>query len=164
MSTYNITVNPLADAGTIGGPTSVCAGSNIILTENKTGGVWSSGTPGIATVNSSGTVTGVAAGNVTIYYAVTNSCGTVNASYNITVGGAPTVAGISGGAASVCSGAQTPAFTDATAGGTWSITNISGTATITTGGIVTGGSAGSVTVNYSVPTVAAQLLLMYLLP
>ena len=62
----------------------------------------------------------------------------------------PTVAPVGGGASSVCVGAATPAFTDATNGGVWSIINGTGSATIAGTGIATGVSAGSVTVVYTV--------------
>ena len=45
---------------------------------------------------------------------------------------------------------QPPAFTDATAGGTWSITNGTGTASISAARVVTGLTAGTATVNYAV--------------
>ena len=67
----------------------------------------------------------------------------------LTVIALPSVAALGGGATSVCVGFTTPAFTDATAGGTWSITNGSGTASITAGGIVTGLTGGNVTVVYT---------------
>lgn len=61
------------------------------------------------------------------------------------------VAAIGGGASSVCVGATTPAFTNETAGGTWSIVAGTGNATIDGSGIVTGTAAGTVTVEYSNP-------------
>jgi uncharacterized protein YjdB len=75
---YNVTVTPVADPGTISGPNAVCVGSTINLSTSGTGGTWSSGTPNVATVDqNTGVVTGVAQGNSTIRYSVTNSCGTV---------------------------------------------------------------------------------------
>jgi hypothetical protein len=75
-----ITINPLPSPGLIaGGTNGVCAGSTLALTNNVSGGVWTSNNTAIATVNSStGVVTGVAAGNVTITYTVTNAFGCVN--------------------------------------------------------------------------------------
>jgi hypothetical protein len=75
---------------------------------------------------------------------------TLNNSTNVTVNSMPSA--ITGGATTVCVGANTAAFTDATAGGTWSVTNGTGSATITAGGIVTGVTAGNVTVNYTLGT------------
>ena len=57
---------------------------------------------------------------------------------------------ISGGAASVCINSSTPAFTDATPNGVWSVIDGGGSASITTDGIVTGISAGSLMVKYTV--------------
>ncbi len=67
----------------------------------------------------------------------------------VTVNALPTVAAIGGGASSVCAGSSTVAFTDATTGGSWSVTNGTGSATITTGGVLTGVTAGTVTVVYT---------------
>ena len=62
------------------------------------------------------------------------------------------VSAIGGGALAVCVNSATPAFTDGTTGGTWSITAGTGTASVTSGGIVTGLSAGTVTVRYTIST------------
>ena len=67
----------------------------------------------------------------------------------VTVNALPTVAAIGGGASAVCAGSSTVAFTDATTGGSWSVTNGTGSATITTGGVLTGVTAGTVTVVYT---------------
>jgi len=77
---------------------------------------------------------------------VTNSldCNDANASVHPV-----SVAAIAGGASTVCVGSTTPAFTDATADGTWSILPGSGTASIDGSGIVTGATAGIVTVKYT---------------
>ena len=59
------------------------------------------------------------------------------------------LAEIAGGAASVCVGSTTPAFTNATSDGTWSISNGGSYASINSNGIVTGLSPGSATVAYT---------------
>jgi hypothetical protein len=68
----------------------------------------------------------------------------------IAINALPVVAAIAGGAATVCVGNTTAAFTDVTVGGVWSRTNGTGSATISAGGIVTGVTVGTVTVNYTV--------------
>ena len=88
--------------------------------------------------------------HVTVQYIVNSACGNITKTASLTVIGAPTVENIAGGALTVCTGSTTPAFTDATAGGTWSILNGTGTATIDLNGVVTGGNPGTVTVRYSV--------------
>ena len=152
FTSITIAVNPAANAGTITGASSICAGlSTIFSSSGNPGGTWSSSIPAVATIDPlTGVVTGVSVGNSTITYSVTNSCGTTTTNTLITVNGLPTVAAIAGGAATVCVSSTTPAFTDATAGGTWSILNGTGSASISTGGVVTGVTAGTVTVRYSV--------------
>ena len=55
------------------------------------------------------------------------------------------------GTASVCAGGNTQ-LTDVTAGGVWSVTNGTGSATISPSGLVTGVNAGTATVIYTVVT------------
>ncbi|MBC7552730.1 MAG: gliding motility-associated C-terminal domain-containing protein [Taibaiella sp.] len=144
-TTSTITVNPLPVAGTISGPTTVCVGATISLSETVTGGTWST-TNATATISSAGVVTGVSAGTDTVKYAVTNSCGTIYATYIINVIAFPT-AGTLSGPSSVCEFASitlTPTIT----GGTWS-TSASSTAVVS-GGVVTGVAAGSVLISYAV--------------
>jgi len=69
----SVTVNPLPTP--ITGPTTVCAGSIITLSEGNTGGLWSSSNTGVAAVDGSGNVTGLSPGTTNITYAL--SCGTV---------------------------------------------------------------------------------------
>ena len=80
-----------------------------------------------------------------------NYCGTsVNSNvYTFTKVGYNSIAAISGGATSVCTGSVTPAFTNSDSGGTWSIVNETGSASITSGGVVTGISAGIVKIVYT---------------
>ena len=81
---------------------------------------------------------------------LTNMDGTATSNAALlTVNPLPVVAAIAGGATNVCIGAATPTFTNATAGGTWSIVPGTGTASVDAGGIVTGLTAGTVTVTYT---------------
>ena len=139
-----VTVNTLPVAGTITGSGSVCIGSGTSLTDAAIGGVWSSSSAGIATVSSSGLVTGVAAGTAVVSYTVTNSCGAAGAGSVVTVN--VTAAGTITGASSVGVGLSIT-LTDAVSGGAWSISN--GNVSVS-GGLVTGIAAGTVTVSYSV--------------
>jgi uncharacterized protein YjdB len=77
-----VTVNPMPDPGTItGAVTDVCPGYSITLADAAPGGVWSSSSTGVATVDASGVVYGVATagGSAAISYTVSNSCGTLSA-------------------------------------------------------------------------------------
>jgi len=76
MATIN--VNPLPRS--INGPTSVCAGSTITLTDSTSGGTWTSSNTAVATINStSGLLYGVSAGTVNITYTLSTGCRVVRA-------------------------------------------------------------------------------------
>jgi trimeric autotransporter adhesin len=84
-ATFKDTIYAIPSAGSITGADSVCAGSSIILTDLAAGGVWTSDNTAIATVSSTGTVNGVAAGNATISYSVTTPCGNATATLALKV-------------------------------------------------------------------------------
>jgi hypothetical protein len=87
-SSANVVINAAPTSPTVSsiiGPSSVCVGNTIQLTDATSGGVWSSSNNTRATVNSNGVVTGIRSGNVTITYRITNSCGTIATSKFITV-------------------------------------------------------------------------------
>ena len=81
--------------------------------------------------------------------------GTVGGS--VTVNALPIIAPIADGASAVCVNSETPAFTNATAGGVWSIEPAGGTASITQGGVVTGLSAVRLTLFTHTPMENAQI-------
>ncbi len=145
-STYTITVLSRPAVSPISGPSTVCIGSPITLSDTASGGTWTSRNTSIATVGATtGVVSGVASGNDTIVYAVTNTCGTASTFKIVTVSAAPTIGAISG-ASSVCAGSNIT-LTDTTSGGTWTSSNTS-VATVA-GGVVTGRAGGSVNITYS---------------
>ena len=138
-----ITINPLPDTGLIGGANTVCTGSTINLTETVAGGTWSS-TNANATVSGAGVVTGVTSGMDTIKYSVTNGCGTLSASWPITIN--PSGAGTITGPTMVCAGSSI-SLSDASAGGIFSSGNSN--ATTTAAGVVSGVFAGVDTITYT---------------
>ena len=141
-----VTINAFPNAGSISGLTSLCAASNITLTDGVSGGTWSSSNTSAATISSTGVITGVATGTTTISYAVTNGCGTATATYNITVNALPT-AGTITGLSAVCAG-NSITLSDATIGGVWTSSN--GNAFITSAGVVYGTTPGTDTISYTV--------------
>ncbi len=144
IGTQTVTVNPLAVAGTISGPSGVCiGGAPITLLETATGGLWNASN-GNATV-SGGIVNAVSAGSDLISYSVTNGCGTITATFNVTVTGIPD-AGIITGSSNVCFGATT-VLSDAITGGSW--TSSSASAGVS-GGTVSGVSVGTALISYTV--------------
>jgi len=135
--------NPLSD---IVGTTGICTGSSHPFTDPIVGGTWSSSTPAVATVSSSGDVTGVSAGTATITYSISS---TSYATIIVTVASIPT-AGFISGLSSVCVG-NSITLTDGSSGGTWSC-DLSGPVygTITSSGVLTGVATGTADVVYVV--------------
>ncbi len=144
-----VSVSSYPVVGAITGSSTVCEGNNITLADTTAGGVWTSGSTGVATiVSTSGVVNGVAAGTSTIAYTVTNGTGCATAvTTNVTVLAAPTVAAITG-SASVCQGLLIH-LSNATPGGVWSSDNTT-IATVSTSGNVTGVAPGIVNISYTV--------------
>jgi uncharacterized protein YjdB len=146
-----VTVNSIPEVAPIVGNTSVCTGSTVTLTDATAGGVWSSSNTAVATVTSTGAVSILKAGTVIITYTVTNSSGCA-ISTSLTLTATTVAAAAITGATSVCTG-KTTALKDATAGGVWSSSNRS-IGTVSTTGVVTGVSAGSVIITYTVTNAA----------
>jgi len=152
-TTRVVTVNPLPSAGIITGTASVCAGSTTTLSNTTTGGTWSSSAADIATVGSTGIVSGVSAGTSTSSYTVTNSCGSAIATRIVTVNPLPSAGSITG-TAMVPVGLNTT-LSNATTGGTWS-SSATGIATVGTSGIVRGVATGTTTISYTFTNVCGS--------
>ena len=130
------------------GPTSVCAGQSITLSNATPGGTWTSSLPTIANINSvNGVATGVAGISVTLSAPISYSLGSgCIAVYTITVNPLPSITGTT----NICQGAATTLYNPAP-GGTWSSENAS-IATINSGGVAAGVGSGIVTISYLLPT------------
>jgi len=126
----------------ITGPTVMCSGSCITLSDATTGGTWSSSATSVATISiTTGMLCGVAPGTTMVTYTV----GSAYATATIVI--EPIPAGITG-PSSVCVG-STVTVTDAVGGGTWY--SAGGPLTISpTTGVVTGVSAGTSVITYFV--------------
>jgi hypothetical protein len=137
-----------------------CVGSSLTITgANLTGATLATigGTAATITGNTATTVTVTVGNGTTGTVQITTPSGSATSAATFTVN--PTPAAIAGGASTVCPGANTPAFTNGVGGGTWSITNGTGSATISAGGVATGVTAGTVTVVYSIGTCTASTAL-----
>lgn len=132
----------------VSGTQTVCVAATTTLTATPTGGTWASSNAGIATVNTSGVVSGVAAGTANITYTVTiGSCGVQTALATVTVN-ASANAGTITGISTMCSGNST-SYTSSVPGGTWSSSN-SAVALALPGGAIVGVAAGSAIISYAV--------------
>lgn len=134
-------------AHTITGLTSLCVGDSITLSDSAMGGNWRSLASSIARINSAGVVRGVARGNATIVYSISNSCGVVADSHNVVVQGLPS-AGRIVGYDSVCIG-STITLRDSVTGGTW-ISSESDFVSVTSAGVASGNLFGSAVISYIV--------------
>ena len=90
ITTLWMTVNPLPPV--ITGSSGVCSGSTIMLGDPATGGSWSSSNTSIATVSTTGVVTGgTTGGSVTISYMVSTGCA---ATHTVSVTAVPAITGL----------------------------------------------------------------------
>ncbi len=78
-ATGTITVTAAPSAGTLSGTQAICSNGTTTLASTVSGGAWSSSNTAVATINSSGVVTGVAIGSATMTYTVTGTGGCANA-------------------------------------------------------------------------------------
>ena len=144
-ATAVVTVNPLPTA--IGGIKTVCVNYTTTLTDASPGGTWSSSNPPVGSIGSNtGIVTGIATGTTTITYTLPTGCIITTV---VTVNPLP---GTITGTLTVCPGLTTT-LTDVPVGGTWLASVGTGSVSVTTtGGVVTGGTAGTATVTYTIGT------------
>jgi hypothetical protein len=150
-ATTTVNVLSLPTVTPISGTANICVLQITPLTDATGAGAWSSSDATIASVDATGNVTGITGGTAIISYTETNTCGSVSATYDITVNALPIVASISG-VTTICIGQISP-LSDITASGVWN----SGTpaiATISAGGLLTGVSAGVDNISYTVTNAA----------
>ena len=132
---------------TITGIAPLCVGSTLSLGDATPGGVWSTSPTTTATINPAGVVTGIAAGVVNVIY--TNTVTGCYFSAPLTVNPLPAVIT---GTYAVCVG-STITLGDATATGTWSLSNGNAAAvsTTTTNIVLSGVNAGTDVLFYTLP-------------
>ena len=140
-TTHPLIVTAPGTLTSITGANNVCAGDTIMLTDATTSGTWSSNNTSVAIINAAGVVNGLTTGTATINYYKLGCIVSKTVTVNVN-----TIAAISGNT-NLCIG-QTTSLSDATAGGAWSINNVS-LATIGSTGTVTGVAAGSPFVTYT---------------
>ncbi len=139
----NISVSyDCATPAAITGVNTICAGTTTTFSTTSTGGTWSSSNTAVATVSAAGVVAGMGAGVATITY--TSSC----SAYVIkTINVLAAIPAITGNAP-ICTGFSVP-LSNSLSGGVWS-SAVPGVALVSTGGLVTGSSAGTTAISYTV--------------
>lgn len=143
-----VTVNPLP--ATITGVFRVCAGLTTALSNATPGGTWTSAPTFVATVDATtGVATGIAAGTATIVYTIGTGC---SASATLTVDALPATVT---GSTNVCAGATT--LFSSSGSGTWSSSNTTVASISAPGiGMVSGITAGTATITYTLATGCMQ--------
>ncbi len=135
-----VTVNSLPSI--IVGPTTVCVGSTIALTDSVAGGAWFSSNYSVADVGfANGIVTGMNPGTAVITYQIFNGC---TMGHTVTVNALPTISGPS----QVCAGSIVT-LSGSPAGGTWTSSAGTGSVTVDALGNVTGSATGTANVTYT---------------
>ena len=143
----NIFVTVKIPPAPITGTNALCVGNNGTLAEAIGGGVWGTTTPLLGTVDATGHIVGLLAGNFIVTYTIV-SC--PPATKTVTVNPLPTpILGMS----SICAGVST-SLADSSAGGFWTSSNPS-VATISSTGLVTVVDTtigATVNITYTLPT------------
>ena len=150
ISTKLLTVNNTS-AGILSGAQSICVGGSSVFSSSVSGGSWSSSNPEIASINpTSGIVTGISAGTATLTYTASNTSGCLSAfaTKSLSVNNISS-AGVLSGAQSICVGGSST-FSSTVSGGVWSSSNVGIAAVNPSSGIITGISAGTITITYTV--------------
>jgi uncharacterized protein YjdB len=150
-ATRTVTVNSAPSVGILSGTQTVCVGATTTFSSTISGELWSSGSIGVATINSStGVITGVSAGTAIITYTFSGNgvCEDATATRTVTVT-AVTSAGTLSGTQTLCSNGTTT-LSSSISGGVWT-SGSTGVATINSStGVVTGVSAGTATMTYTI--------------
>ena len=146
-ATATFTVN--SAPAPITGAATECIGSNAALSDVSPGGAWSASATGIATVGTTGAVTGISAGTTIISYILPSAC------YTTLINTVNPLPSPITGAGGVCVGSATPLVVSP-AGGNWMSSNTS-VATADTG-VLTALSGGTADITYTLATGCSSMV------
>lgn len=149
-SYFTLTVNPNVVAGPVTGNSELCIGNAVQFnTAGDAGGSWSSNEPSIALVDASGMVTAISAGTATISYAIRSGCGAPATASRIVEVKPNANAGVISGISPICININTIYTSNGDIDGIWNSSNPA-VASISSNGSVTGLSAGTTEISYTV--------------
>jgi hypothetical protein len=150
---YGLVIHPLPTD--IIGPTSMCLGDSILLSNTTVGGSWSVSDTRLGTINASGNLVALASGTVHITYTLSSGCIKTHA---ILINRLPSYII---GADTVCPQEQVQ-YTDSIAGGNWSIRGSHSAVNST--GLLSAYASGVDTLFYSLGTGCYRSLLVRINP
>jgi uncharacterized protein YjdB len=145
--TRTVQVTVIAALATnIAGPAGVCIGHTVTMSHAVTGGTWTCSDTTKATIDAStGVITGLTEGSVTITYSIGTTCyrtKTVAIQYQpVPITGSTTI----------CNGSYTVLYSTIGGSGTWSSADTTVAAADLTSGMITGMSTGTTTITYKIP-------------
>ncbi len=145
-----VTVNPLP--ANISGNANLCLGANVVYSDATSGGIWSTASTSVATADGVGNIMGVTLGTTTVSYTLPTGCyATKTATVN------PVPVPITVPSSGLCvTDAYNPTVTlvDGTTvpPGTWTSSNPSVATIVSFSGQLTGVSAGTTAITYTLPT------------
>ncbi len=138
---------PIPYVPAIAGDSAICVTAGTTsYSDSITGGRWSVSNPSLATINSAGTLSLIAAGIDTIYYTLTAGGDTNRIMKAVVIDGAPSAGTIAGSTGSCVGGHVT--LTESLTGGVWSSSDTT-IATITSAGVVTSVASGTTNISYT---------------
>jgi hypothetical protein len=149
--TKPLTVNPTPTAAISYTGSPYCnTGSAGVTRVGQSGGTYTASPTGLSlnSVNGNINLGASLGGTYTVTYTFSSGGCSNTTTASVTINSKPVVASIQG-SSFICTG-QSSLFTDATPDGVWSINNLSGSATVDQNGLVTGVTAGTVSLSYVV--------------
>lgn len=150
QSNVTLVINPATSIAPLTGFKTLCVGNTTTLSCTTPGGTWSSSSPSIAQVNTSGIVSAITAGNTVVSYSLTSSQGcTYNSSDTITINNLPTVGPITGTLVA-CINGNGNQLSNSTPGGVWTSSDITKATINSTTGLLSGIATGSTVITYKV--------------
>ncbi|MFN3999119.1 glycine-rich domain-containing protein [Algoriphagus sp.] len=149
-STRTVFVNQPINPGVLNGIQEICIGGTSQFSSTTTNGTWSSSNSAVASVNSTGFVTGITAGTATISYTLPTSggCPPIAATRTITVTAPPSAGTLTGNQAVCVAGTTT--FSSTSPGGIWVSSNPAIATVNLTTGLVAGVAPGTAALTYTV--------------